>query len=193
MNDDNDDDDDNLIALKPHLPLEIIAHIIGFVPSHHLRKLFLVSRAFFGIAIEEWNGRLPPLHVKQVLHSTAIYHSSSTSKGWGKVNVFARVLKLGARAYSTQLAQVEFLAKITTSKETRSGGLASIKELPDIRHAVATSMGRKVWLYRPMEGGVKFKIQQNGFLIHNEPVARSQLHLREWNGEEQEVFLARGE
>ncbi|KAJ3219387.1 hypothetical protein HDU67_001606 [Dinochytrium kinnereticum] len=174
----------------PTLPLEVLMRVIAFCKTKHLRTLLLVSRSFFSMAAAEWNSRLPKLLPNTVLHGTALYHSLGGSQNWGKVNVFARVLKLGAKTYSTAMAQIEFLGKHITSKELRSGGLGAIREIPDTgKLGIKTDLGRRIWVFRSMDGGVTFRVQTSGFLIYNEPVTRSKLHLKVWSGEEMEEMV----
>ncbi|KAI8854541.1 hypothetical protein BC829DRAFT_380217 [Chytridium lagenaria] len=138
---------------KMMLPGEILSRIVYFCPDDSLRMLLSVSRTFFSIAAAEWDSRLPRLDPQTILHGTSLYPTSASS--WGKINVYARVVKLGARTYSTSMAQIEFLGKRVTGMEPRSGGLVSLRELPEtLKQGIKTSLGRRIWLHRiPASGG----------------------------------------
>ncbi|KAJ3118518.1 hypothetical protein HDU96_000934 [Phlyctochytrium bullatum] len=178
MDGDEGDEPPEAVAL-PALPQELIARVAHFSTTRTLSTMLLVSRSFFLIASAEWETRLPPLDPGTVLHGKA------TLSG-GMVNLFGRVLQLGRRPYSLPLAQIEFLEKQVTSVEPRPGGLRSLREMPQ-RQWLRTNLGRKLWVARSFDGGVKLRILTD-FAVYGTSLPRAVIHLSPWNGGACEVF-----
>ncbi|KAJ3415900.1 hypothetical protein HDV05_003741 [Chytridiales sp. JEL 0842] len=190
-----------------HLPNEILAHILHFVTSGSLLRLFRISKRLSALAIHEWDtSRLPPLLPGTILAGSA--RCAQTSRSFGKIVLFARVLDVKTYPYTGSKAKVEFLQKMSVDSVVRGGCMVFVSQVPKrpLAPIKIPMMGQRVWLRRALlevpasggdcvggEGGVVFDIKASGLTVY-EPeygLAKASVALKVWDGKPVDGFTDR--